>query len=140
MYTEAWKMSELSWFRKAIVSGAAALLLAGTMQTPAEADPAFFGHPRAGGQHDAIVAGNGLTAERRDEPSVASAPADDGSIIIECVALRYSDTAAGATSPPNAHRTDDIAGQGSPPMLLATPPHMPLGPTKCWPDEHRLAE
>ena len=124
MYTEAWKMSELSWFRKAIVSGVAALLLASTIQTPAEADPAFFGHPRAGSQHDPVVAGNGLTAERRDEPSVASTPADDGSIIIECVALRYSDTAA----------------QGSSPMLLATPPHMPLGPTKCWPDEHRLAE
>ncbi len=67
MYTEAWKMSELSWFRKAIVSGVAALLLASTIQTPAEADPAFFGHPRAGSQHDPVVAGNGLTAERRDE-------------------------------------------------------------------------
>lgn len=133
-------MSELYWFRKAVVGGTAALLLASTMQTPVEADPVFFGRPGIAGYRDPIVAGNGLTAERRDEPSVASTPADDGSIIIECVALRHSDTAAGATSPPNTRRTDDISAQGNSPMRLATPPHMPLGPTKCWPDEHRLAE
>ena len=49
-------------------------------------------------------------------------PTEDGSIIVECVALR-------GTFDTNTARMIN--------STLAVMPQYPLGPTKCWPKEHK---
>jgi hypothetical protein len=64
------------------------------------------------------------TAEFSDESPIGTQadPTEDGSIIVECVTLR--DTFDGNTA-----RMSN--------STLAVMPQYPLGPTKCWPKEHK---
>ena len=59
-----------------------------------------------------------------EDSSIDSAdPTDDGSIVIECVAWEGT-------------RDGERAEKGYA-LRLASMPQRPLGPTKCWPREHK---
>jgi hypothetical protein len=63
-------------------------------------------------------------AEFSDESPIATQadPTEDGSIIVECVTLH------------DAFETNTARTSNS---ILVVMPQYPLGPTKCWPKEHK---
>jgi hypothetical protein len=106
-------MDKQAWSRPAIV---AALAAAMPLMMDAQAYP--YGHRIGTGYQFATGADEGSSVEKAD-------PADDGSIIIECVSFD-SGTMRFATD----------AGTAS--MLHAVSmPQYPLGPSKCWHGEHK---
>jgi len=108
-------MDKQAWSRPAIV---AALALAAAMPLMMDAQAYPYGHRIGTGYQFATGADEGSSAEKAD-------PADDGSIIIECVSFD-SGTMRFATD----------AGTAS--MLHAVSmPQYPLGPSKCWHGEHK---
>ena len=110
-------MSRHVWTRSGVARGGAALGLGLAMSMVLAAE-AYALDPVA-------QAGRAMRmAEFPDENAIGTQadPTDDGSIIVECVTLRNifdSNTARMINS------------------TLAVMPQYPLGPTKCWPKEHK---
>jgi hypothetical protein len=75
--------------------------------------------------NDRMAAGAGKIAAFGGAGKVEPDPVDDGSIIIECVML-----GARATFAASGSRT--LAA-----MRLVSVPRHPLGPAKCWSQEHK---
>jgi len=105
------------WTRSGAAGGATALGLGLAMLTVLAAEACAF-DPAANAGH----------AMRMDEFSDESPigtqadPTEDGSIIVECVALHDAfETNTARTSNP----------------IRVVMPQYPLGPTKCWPKEHK---
>ena len=106
-------MIEQSWSRTAIISASVAIVLAAAMPHTVEA---------AAYSNDRFVAGPGHQFTSFDAPAkVERDPTDDGSIIIECVAL-------------GEHAID---ASGISRLRLTSVPRYPLGPSKCWTPEHK---
>jgi hypothetical protein len=106
-------MDKQAWSRPAIV---AALALAAAMPLMMDAQAYPYGHRIGTGYQFAAGADEGSSVEKAD-------PADDGSIIIECVSFD-SGTMRFATD----------AGTASTLHAVSMPQHS-LGPSKCWAGE-----
>jgi hypothetical protein len=106
-------MDKQAWSRPAIV---AALALAAAMPLMMDAQAYPHGHRIGTGYQFAAGADEGSSVEKAD-------PADDGSIIIECVSFD-SGTMRFATD----------AGTASTLHAVSMPQHS-LGPSKCWAGE-----
>ena len=107
-------MIEQSWSRTAIISATVAIALAAAMPHTVEA---------AAYSNDRFFAGPGHQFTSFDAPAeVERDPTDDGSIIIECVAL-------------GEHAIMDASGISR--LRLTSVPRYPLGPSKCWTPEHK---
>jgi hypothetical protein len=108
-------MDKQAWSRPAIV---AALALAAAMPLTMDAQAYPYGHRIGAGYQVATGADEGSNVDKAD-------PTDDGSIIIECVSfesgkMHYA-TEAGTTSA----------------LHVVSMPQNSLGPSKCWPGEHK---
>ena len=110
-------MSRHVWTRSGAAGGATALGLGLAMLTVLAAESHAF---------DPVVdAGHVIRmAEFSEENPIGTQadPTEDGSIIVECVGLR-------GTFDTNTARMIN--------STLAVMPQYPLGPTKCWPKEHK---
>jgi hypothetical protein len=110
-------MDKQAWSRYAIIV-AATVVLAAAMPLTMEAQACPFDHRIGVGYQVAPGADEGTTVDEAD-------PTDDGSIIIECVGLH-------GRRMPDANKADTNW------MLHAVSmPQYPLGPSKCWPGEHK---
>ena len=108
-------MDKQAWSRPAIV---AALALVAAMPLSVEAQAYLNGHRIGTGYQGAMGADEGSSVDKAD-------PTDDGSIIIECV---------GFVGRALAH----VNGTENASMRYAVSmPQYPLGPSKCWPGEHK---
>jgi hypothetical protein len=119
MFKRRKTMREQTWSRKTIAGGAVALALAAAVLIPMGAGA----HPF---YHRVVSAHVAAQASIPDGPAGAAVepdPIDDGSIIVECVAL---------AAVLNANQPQAISNMG-----LVTVPRNPLGPLMCWPQEHR---
>jgi hypothetical protein len=108
-------MSKRVWTGSRLVHGMAALGLGVAMSTALDAGARGFDR----------VAGHVVrTAEFSDDNPIGTEtdPTENGSTIIECVALRDNFD----INPARARNSS----------LVAMPQH-PLGPSKCWPREHK---
>ena len=105
------------WTRSGAAGGATALGLGLAMLTVLAAEAYAF-DPVGGAGHAMRM------AEFSDESPIGTQdnPTEDGSIIVECVTLRD-------TFETNTARMSN--------STLAVMPQYPLGPTKCWPREHK---
>jgi hypothetical protein len=105
------------WIRSGVASGGTALGLGLAMLTVLAAEAHAF-DPVADAGHAMRM------AEFPEESPMGTQadPTEDGSIIVECVTLH-------GTFDTNTARTSNSA--------LAAMPQYPLGPTKCWPKEHK---
>jgi hypothetical protein len=110
-------MSKQVWTRAGVARGGTALGLGLAMLTGLAAEAYAF-HPVADAGHATRM------AEFSDESAIGTQadPTEDGSIIVECVALRD-------TFDTNTARMSN--------STLVVMPQYPLGPTKCWPKEHK---
>ena len=117
-------MSKQPWSQDTIARGLAAGLLAGIMLVAAKAGahPISDGVARGVG-HQVVTFASVDEGSRTDELD----PAHDRSIIIECVAVMD-----------HAHRKVDLPGPGVWARTVAVP-QFPLGPSTCWPKEHKRA-
>lgn len=112
-------MGKEAWLRRPLVA-APAVAVAALMLLAAEAGAcAFDGGIGSGTRYQLAtrgVAGEGSIIDEAD-------PTDDGSIIVECVGFvgRALSHANGAENALNA----------------VSVPQYPLGPSKCWPGEHK---
>jgi hypothetical protein len=110
-------MSKHVWTRSGVARRGAGLGL-GLVMLAVLAAEAYALDPVADARHAMRM------AEFSDEGPIGTQadPTGDGSIIVECVTLRDTfDTNAARMSNPT----------------LAVMPQYPLGPTKCWPKEHK---
>ena len=110
-------MPEQAWSRSAMICAAVVVALAATM-------PVIKGYGAYSPDHRLAGSGHHLvTSDVADK--VEPDPTDDGSIVIECVALgnRLTTGASGSE-------------EGSQ-WRLAGVPRYPLGPSKCWPEDQR---
>ena len=110
-------MSKHVWTRSGAVGGDTALGLGLAMLTVL-ATQAYAFNPVAHAGHAMRM------GEFSDESPIGTHadPTEDGSIIVECVILRE-------TFETNTARMSN--------STLAVMPQYPLGPTKCWPREHK---
>jgi hypothetical protein len=108
-------MDKQAWSRPAIV---AALALAAAMPLSLDAQAYPYGHRIGTGYQLATGADEGSSVDKAD-------PTDDGSIIIECVSF---------DSGKMPYATE--AGTASMVHAVSMPQHS-LGPSKCWPGEHK---
>jgi len=115
MREQAWSLRAMS--RRAIAGGAVALVLVAAVLIPIDAGA----YPFRDRITTAHLAGQETKVDDPIEGAVEPAPTDDGSIIVECVAL---------AAVLNAH-------QGLSSMSLAAVPRNPLGPLMCWPNDNR---
>ena len=110
-------MSKHVWTRSGAARGGTALGLGIAMLTVLAAEVyAFDPVEQAGGAK--------RMAELSDESPIGTQadPTEDGSSIVECVTLRD-------TLETNTARMSN--------STVAVMPQYPLGPTKCWPKEHK---
>jgi hypothetical protein len=102
---------------RVIVTASAVALAVGSTSVSTRAQAYSLGNGMGTGYHAAPgVAGKGSSIDSAD-------PTDEGSIVIECVAwagMRNGEMAEKAFT-----------------LRLASMPQRPLGPTKCWPREHK---
>ena len=114
-------MGKKAWSRKPLV---AAPVLAALMLLPQEAGAyPFAGGIGVGPRHQLAtdgVAGEGSIIDQAD-------PTDDGSIIVECVGFL-------GRARPHLNGTENASMRHA-----ASMPQYPLGPSKCWPGEHKRA-
>jgi len=106
-------MPEQAWWRSAMICTAVVVALAATM-------PVINGYGAYSPDH--TFAGSGqhvVTSDVADK--VEPDPTDDGSIIIECVAL--------------GNRLITGASGSEQDWRLVGVPQYPLGPSKCWPED-----
>jgi hypothetical protein len=110
-------MSKQIWTRSGVARGGAALGLGLVMLAVLAAEAYAFGTVADAGHATRM-------AEFSDESPIGTQadPMEDGSIIVECVTLRD-------TFEMNTARMSN--------STLAVMPQYPLGPTKCWPKEHK---
>ena len=110
-------MSKHASTRSGLARGGAALALGLEMLTVLAAEAHAFDPVEDAGHALRI-------AEFSDESPIGTQdnPTEDGSIIVECVTLRD-------TFVTNTARMSN--------STLAVMPQYPLGPTKCWPREHK---
>jgi hypothetical protein len=116
-------MGKKAWSRKPLVA-APAVVLAALMLLPQEAGAyPFAGGIGLGPRHQLAtdgVAGEGSIIDQAD-------PTDDGSIIVECVGFL-------GRARPHLNGTENASMRHA-----ASMPQYPLGPSKCWPGEHKRA-
>ena len=109
-------MRDRVWIRRAIAGGAVALALAASVLSPMVAGAYPF-------DHRVIIVADAAEQDAKTDGSAGGTvepdPADDDSIIVECVAL---------AAVLNANQLQSISNTS-----LATVPRNPLGPLKCWP-------
>jgi len=114
-------MGKKAWSRKPLVA-APAVVLAALMLLPQEAGAyPFAGGIGVGTRHQLAtdgVAGEGSIIDQAD-------PTDDGSIIVECVGFL-------GRARPHLNGTENASMRHA-----ASMPQYPLGPSKCWPGEHK---
>ena len=102
---------------RAIVTASAVALAVGSMSISTRAQAHSLGNGMGTGYYAAPgVADEGSSIDSGD-------PTDDGSIVIECVAW------AGMRNGKTAEKPFTLR--------LASMPQRRLGPTKCWPREHK---
>jgi len=109
-------MGKQDWARSAVAHGGTARGL-GLAIVMALATEAYASDPVADTGHAMRM------AEFSDEnPRTQADPTVDGSIIVECVTMR------------DAFEKNTARMSNS---ILVVMPQYPLGPTKCWPKEHK---
>ena len=114
-------MGKKAWSRKPLVAAPAVVVAALILLAEEAGAYPFDGGIGVGTRHQLAtdgVAGEGSIIDQAD-------PTDDGSIIVECVGFL-------GRARPHLNRTENASMR-----YAASMPQYPLGPSKCWPGEHK---